>query len=526
MHGERMPRSLKLRNFVACFLTLCAAVAAFVEQTYRAYDSGLEGDNDMPIAQAGTCSSSDLLSPTCLSSPGRADVEASSGALLMQSAAKVQLSLSHAERAQSAENATTPDVSEFVGEARRLADVAATSLDAGEAPPAHVEMQERKVGMPRRPLPQTPGRPTTIEGWPPVPSPGRVWQRLRSLAAGGLSSGSAALLALAAQRLQGTSTDSDAAIYVFIIIFALLVIFGLAVAVVSGLQEGNDKGHGGGADRGRLVGNPEDALLFPPPDDHGPVPRGLAGASRHAHQSRDLRQPMNPTSLSIAGRSDSRASSARDSIASAGALEPPQGNWPQAVRHFCPELVVPRGHEAVLAVPLLDHAALEVRDVEGKAVIRAELAPHGQLQAAPLVALHAAGPGGKRLAYCRPSAQGRTSVDIFDAHDERYGTLTKVATPTLLPGQWRGQDQPRHTAEPFRPCYVFAGGGANLLLTGSFAEHAVTVTNERRELLADTEPSPMAFDQSGVYYRLRVASNGDVGLVLSALLSIKVLEMR
>lgn len=361
-----------------------------------------------------------------------------------------------------------------------------------------------------------------------------AWVSLRK----GLHAGASVIFfAMQQARSKLGAEGSYVSLTVLIIVSVMLCLVALGVILLLIAQEkqafGRDKG-----------------LLLQPPDQQHSHAYGGRGESPppHSHQTRGLHHPHQ--TFSGVGRSDSHASSKHSLVSEGRPPEPPPPSWPGAhgdaydspwpmrnggggpAKHFCPELVVPQGHAAVLAVPLVDHASFEVRDMDGKPVIIAESAPY-QLHR-PVIVLHAADPPGKLLAFCRMAGQGaggqassrRPAVDIYNAREERFGTISKVLSPTLLPPMWRGQEQPRPAAEPFRPCYILSGGGTSLFLSGSFVDHAVSVIGEQREAIADTEPSPMPFDHHGMYYRLTVASTGDVGLILSALLAIKVMETR
>merc|ERR1712039_1069740 len=114
---------------------------------------------------------------------------------------------------------------------------------------------------------------------------------------------------------------------------------------------------------------------------------------------------------------------------------------------------------------------------------------------APIVSVRAAG-GDDLLAYCKAGRESssRKSVYVYDAYDEFFAHIMR---------------------DPFKPCYVFTSGriGYQLFFDGNFDEHGVSITNEQREQLADTEPCEMAFDPSGQYYKLRVVSEVDVGIM-------------
>lgn len=209
-------------------------------------------------------------------------------------------------------------------------------------------------------------------------------------------------------------------------------------------------------------------------------------------------------------------------------VSPSQG----PTRHLCPELVVPRGSECILAVRCLVSARLQqvefdVRDVNGKAVLRVEVSPHfagsgsrpwpAQLQRSPVVTLKSLHPrettGGFILAYCCNVIKedegwgAKRNVYIYKEDDELFAHLMK---------------------DEIRKRYVLTSGrlGLQLLFEGNFEEHAVDVTNEARELLAATEPSVMDFDPINKHYKLRVAADVDVGLVLCGLLAIDQMEVK
>jgi len=80
--------------------------------------------------------------------------------------------------------------------------------------------------------------------------------------------------------------------------------------------------------------------------------------------------------------------------------------------------------------------------------------------------------------------------------------------------------------DPSRPRYVMKPdfGNQTLLFDGIFEDHAVLIMDEVQEALADAEPCSMPSDPAGKYFRLRVSSDVDVGLVLACLLSIEELQ--
>lgn len=199
------------------------------------------------------------------------------------------------------------------------------------------------------------------------------------------------------------------------------------------------------------------------------------------------------------------------------------------VRHLCPGLVVPLGNECLLAVPALpstgspslDIAALNVRDLDGKSVIKGEIvqpraaAANPAMAERPLVVLRAGSaprvPGQTAqplLAYCKASREAivRKSVYVYDARDELFAQIVK---------------------DPGNSRYVLTSGRVSLQLffEGNFQGHAVKVTNDQHLVVAETEPAVMAFDRTGYFYKLRVVSNIDVGLMLCALFAIDCMEV-
>lgn len=202
-----------------------------------------------------------------------------------------------------------------------------------------------------------------------------------------------------------------------------------------------------------------------------------------------------------------------------------------AAKHLCPGLVVPHGNECILAVPVVDSASssrevasLNVQDLDGKSVIQAEVVntraanSRGAVAMAqrPLVVLRAgSGPGAGQsqplLAYCKVAhdAGSRRSVYIYDARDELFAQMMK---------------------DPSSRRYILTSGRVTLKLhfEGDLQGHSITVTQVdggAGHRVADTTPSVMAFNPTGHYYKLRVVSNVDVGLMLCALFTIDCLEM-
>lgn len=199
---------------------------------------------------------------------------------------------------------------------------------------------------------------------------------------------------------------------------------------------------------------------------------------------------------------------------------------PSAVTHLCPSLVVPQGKECIVVVPALpamgrETAAVVVLDVDGKPVMQAEVAM-GTTTQRPLVILRAAvahqlaGPARTQppqfkelLAYCKASALNghNKGVLIYNAQDQLLAQLAK------------------DPANPELGRYVLQSGCMEqMYFEGDFQAHAVTVANDQLQMAAETVPATMAFNPTGVFYKLRVVSNVDVGLMICALLAIQCLE--
>jgi len=201
----------------------------------------------------------------------------------------------------------------------------------------------------------------------------------------------------------------------------------------------------------------------------------------------------------------------------------------QTTRHLCPGLVVPHGNECILAVPALPNtggqpgqevASLNVQDLDGKSVIQAEVVLPNSPRASvamtqrPLVVLRAGSvprAAGQQaqplLAYCKASHEvgARKSVYIYDARDELFAQVVRDS------GVGR---------------YILTSGRISLRLSfeGDILKHVVNVTNEHRQTVAETAPATMPFNPTGNFYKLRVVSNVDVGLILCALLAIGCME--
>lgn len=216
------------------------------------------------------------------------------------------------------------------------------------------------------------------------------------------------------------------------------------------------------------------------------------------------------------------------------AAQPEMASGPMApMRALCPELIVPRGSECILVVRYLppgqkDQVEFDILDINGEPVLKVEVVPSSgsarqnakqivsQRSRSPTIILKSLQPrettGGFVFAYCRittkddDSGGKQQNVYIYKEDDELYAHLMK---------------------DEMRKRYVLTSGhhGLQLLFEGNFEEHVVNVTNESGDRVAATEPRVMHFDPTK-FYKLRVAANADVGLVLCGLLMISQMEFR
>lgn len=203
--------------------------------------------------------------------------------------------------------------------------------------------------------------------------------------------------------------------------------------------------------------------------------------------------------------------------------------------HLCPGLVVPPGSECFLAVratvtTTANQVEFDVVDLGGRAVFRVEVTRSfqtsrpwpAQMLVNPTVVLRTlprpGGPESSVLAYCCsvakdsprgndvPGGGSRRHVYMYGPDDELFAHLVK---------------------EDSKQSYVLTSGrlGLRLLFEGIFSQNVVNVYSDLKALLASTEPHEMVFDRDNQYYKLRVASGVDVGLVVCGLLAINQAEV-
>lgn len=211
----------------------------------------------------------------------------------------------------------------------------------------------------------------------------------------------------------------------------------------------------------------------------------------------------------------------------AGRLPSQQGIPFTAAKHLCPGLVVPRGNECILAVPISASAAissdmvtLDVQDLDGKSVIQADVVmPQSARATDPqraLVVLRAGSAPRNSdmqapvLAYCKASHDigSRKIVYIYDGRDELFAQISQEFSPRC----------------GVRYALTSSRIGLQLFFEGDILHHAVNVTNDQLQVVSETSDAVMPFNPGGHYYKLRVASNIDVGLILCALFSMDFLE--
>lgn len=219
----------------------------------------------------------------------------------------------------------------------------------------------------------------------------------------------------------------------------------------------------------------------------------------------------------------------------------PRRSCPQ----LCPGLVVPRGSECILAVRPVPYIApldsdemvtVEVLEFSGTPVLKAQVtrsplshASTSEVQRggsrSPTVALYMWDAAQGRLestmlASCQeggtewsPSDGGR-HIFIYDAKGHLFGCL--------------GRDPTRRSRYGLRltsgPDPQDPRKRSMISFDGNFDDYAVSVKNENQDQLADSEPCSVGFDQTSKFYRLRIVSGVDAGLIVLCLIAIDEME--
>eukprot|EP00747_Dinoflagellata_sp_TGD_P163993 gnl/TRDRNA2_/TRDRNA2_183325_c0_seq1.p1 gnl/TRDRNA2_/TRDRNA2_183325_c0~~gnl/TRDRNA2_/TRDRNA2_183325_c0_seq1.p1 ORF type:complete len:708 (-),score=74.56 gnl/TRDRNA2_/TRDRNA2_183325_c0_seq1:237-2360(-) len=192
---------------------------------------------------------------------------------------------------------------------------------------------------------------------------------------------------------------------------------------------------------------------------------------------------------------------------------------------FCPDLIVPPMNECILVIPLsaVSLPTFIVSDIAGSPVLRVESSfeiasgrepslPRGLQSASSVKQLLVTTAAGYVLARCRPApvptgmpdTRSKPAFQLLRARGEYFAQITHA------------DDQERFVLETLNGARVhFCSAGT------SFEDHAVNITDDKGDLLASTDLCTADFDPMGEYYRLRVAPNTDVGLVLCGLLCLE-----
>lgn len=212
-------------------------------------------------------------------------------------------------------------------------------------------------------------------------------------------------------------------------------------------------------------------------------------------------------------------------------------------RSLCPELVVPDGNECVLAMPLYqggrESGDLMIADKHGSPLLRvsseststpsasapfasASKSVGSQPSFARLVLLSAE--NGNRLAHCDIRLPGGSG----DGRDPRCTIFT--STGDIHASLWEPLGGDRAGASiaggsPSMRSYIIGLHGdatRRLQVNGDIGRHDLKIIDTSSALVATVEPGDdFKFDKrGGQFYKLRVAPQGDAGLIIMALLAI------
>lgn len=219
----------------------------------------------------------------------------------------------------------------------------------------------------------------------------------------------------------------------------------------------------------------------------------------------------------------------------------PRRSCPQ----LCPGLVVPRGSECILAVRPVPYIApldsdemvtVEVLEFSGTPVLKAQVtrtplshASTSEVQRggsrSPTVALYMWDAAQGRLestmlASCQEGAtewspsDGGRHIFMYDAKGHLFGCLGRDPTTRSRYGL-RLTSGPDPQDPRKRSMITF---------DGNFDDYAVSVKNENQDQLADSESCSVGFDQTSKFYRLRIVSGVDAGLIVLCLIAIDEME--
>jgi hypothetical protein len=158
---------------------------------------------------------------------------------------------------------------------------------------------------------------------------------------------------------------------------------------------------------------------------------------------------------------------------------------------------------------------LDIFDLLGKPVLSASIAQSWPKQGHSAVTLRTlSGPrktDSTTLTVCRAGSSGH-SVYIYDKDDILFGSVVRDATV-------------RQQEKLTRYVLNRNAGDPLLVFEGSVEEHKLKVFDKGRMTVAHADPcKQMSFEPDGRFYQVRIAAKQDVGLILSALLSIDAME--
>jgi len=202
---------------------------------------------------------------------------------------------------------------------------------------------------------------------------------------------------------------------------------------------------------------------------------------------------------------------------------------------FCPDLVVPKGCECILLVPIVPllRERFNVYDPSGKVVLR--VLPESVGGRSTTSACAATGIRGLRSILRTREALGLSfHLELSTSTGELLAQSScQSSTPRDSP-EWSSQPSfqliradgdcyalLRRKAEDG---YELSTPAQTIYFWGSFNHHAVNITDATGKLLATTELMATEFDPTGKYYQLQVAPLVDVGLLLCSLICIGQVE--
>lgn len=185
------------------------------------------------------------------------------------------------------------------------------------------------------------------------------------------------------------------------------------------------------------------------------------------------------------------------------------------VGDFCPDLIVPAGCECILIVPSRPKRGepFDITDNTGSTVLTVTDDASSAGSAFPRRALVA---GGIVLATCGRAESSVPSSMLTNIDFELISSKEDVWADLKY--------EPREGSTEQDRCTIKSKTGRQLLVMGSVRHNALNITDQHGGLLATTEPmsstGPLGH-APGTIFRLRVAPQADVGLVLCALICLQ-----